>query len=135
MTSRLEDVQVKGKTVERVFSCGHTEIVEFSTDQVAYAYVQTLAGEVVDCIICFKIVLAQDIICAAELEKATLLHAAAYLNGAQCELAARERLAVQGVLNWEIASLEEKIVRVAAAIQRLGQQAHRVTLITEWARA
>lgn len=135
MTSRLEDVQVKGKTVERIFSCGHTEIVEFSTEQVANAYVQTLTREVVDCIICFKIVLAQDIICAAELEKATLLHAAAYLNGAQCELAARERLAVQGLLNREIASLEEKIVRITADIQRLGQQAHRVALITEWARA
>ncbi len=131
MTSRLEDFQVKGKTVERIFSCGHTEIVEFPTDQVANVYARTLTGEMVDCIICFKIVLAQDIIRVAELEKATLLRAATYLNGAQCELAERERLSVQGLLNRESASLEEKIARVAADIQRLGQQAHIVPPITE----
>lgn len=130
--SRLEGFQVKGKTVERILSCGHKQIVELPTYQAANAYARTLTREMVNCTICTNIVLAQDIIRAvAELEKADLLHAAAYLNGEQGELTDRERLLVQGLLNRKIASLEETIARAAAGIQQLGQQAHPLPPINE----
>lgn len=129
--SRIEDIQVKGNTVEWIFSCGHKQIVEFPTYRAANVYARTLTREMVHCIICLEIGLAQDIIRTAEREKADLLHVAAHLNEEQCELTGREILLVQVLLDREIASLEQKIARIAAGIQQLGQQASLLPPINE----
>lgn len=133
--TQIEDFQVKGKTVERILSCGHKQVVELPTYQAVNAYARMLRREMVDCSICTEIEVAQKVIRTAEQEKADLFHVAAYLNREQCELTGQEILLVQVLLDREIASLEQKITSVVAGIQQLGQQAYSLPPIHERARA